>query len=305
MSRFINTYIIIVLVVLLSAAIVSLIKADMGSISWFSDVQIFEPNQNALIAWNGKKEILILSTDLRASKPTKVLEVMPFPSEPDVRESNLQIFKKATDLINNLQTHHQGGFNLDADSLFASKEIVGGEVTFHELIGSHDISVIRVLNADNFVSWVENYLRDRGVDKPQIPEILKTSVEEYIKDGYIWFVFDVISLGTEVVSKDAIEFQFESDKLYFPLRITRTEEGITTINLIILTNKLLSKFPGIPRDWIVLENRPITLKSEHVKELGDQFHYMFKNSYSKQSPKLRIWKIKGNPKFFNKDLLAY
>jgi len=35
-----------------------------------------------VIAWNGKEEILILSTDLHASQETKVLEVIPMPGEP-------------------------------------------------------------------------------------------------------------------------------------------------------------------------------------------------------------------------------
>ena len=56
--------------------------ADRGSIPWGDwDLQnlpeIYEPAQNAIIAWNGKEEILVLTTDLRSSKPTKVLEVLP------------------------------------------------------------------------------------------------------------------------------------------------------------------------------------------------------------------------------------
>ena len=49
--------------------------ADCGSIPYEEDADIFEPNQNALICWDGTEEILVLSTNLRASKPTKVLEV--------------------------------------------------------------------------------------------------------------------------------------------------------------------------------------------------------------------------------------
>ena len=74
--------------------------ADMGSISLTRGLQILEPSQKAIISWNGKKEILILSTDLFASSDTKVLEVMPFPAEPKVCEGNMEAFEKAVYYIN-------------------------------------------------------------------------------------------------------------------------------------------------------------------------------------------------------------
>ena len=60
--------------------------ADKGSIPFNANVQIFEPNQRALIAWNGLEEILLLTTDLYASETTKILEVIPLPSEPEVEK---------------------------------------------------------------------------------------------------------------------------------------------------------------------------------------------------------------------------
>ena len=79
--------------------------ADRGSIPWGNwnaqDMpEIFEPAQNAIIAWNGKEQILLLSTDLKASKPTKVLEVLPLPSEPVVTRGDAATFSKINALIN-------------------------------------------------------------------------------------------------------------------------------------------------------------------------------------------------------------
>ena len=74
--------------------------ADRGSIPFNPNVKIFEPNQRAMIAWNGEEEILLLTTDLRASAPTKVLEVIPLPSKPEVKRGDIEVFKRATALIN-------------------------------------------------------------------------------------------------------------------------------------------------------------------------------------------------------------
>jgi hypothetical protein len=63
-------------------------QADRRAIPFRPGVTIFEPTQRALMAWNGEEEILVLSTDLRASSATKVLEVMPFPTEPRVKKGD-------------------------------------------------------------------------------------------------------------------------------------------------------------------------------------------------------------------------
>lgn len=49
---------------------------------------------------NGQEEILLLPTDLRASEATEVLEVIPLPSEPEVKKGDVEVFRRATTLIN-------------------------------------------------------------------------------------------------------------------------------------------------------------------------------------------------------------
>ena len=64
---------------------------------------------------------------------------------------------------------------------------------------------------------------------------MNSVIDEYLADGYQWFVFDVVELATEPRTNDAIEYRFACDKLYYPLRITRVEHGKTDIRLIVLT----------------------------------------------------------------------
>ena len=75
-------------------------SADCGGIPFVAGVKLFEPTQRAAIAFNGSEEILLLSTDLRSSEPTKVLEVLPLPSEPKVSKGDVKFFTNAVDLIN-------------------------------------------------------------------------------------------------------------------------------------------------------------------------------------------------------------
>ena len=58
--------------------------ADRGAITVVGNVDIEEPAQRAIIAHDGQNEIIILQTDVKASKETKVVEFMPLPSKPKV-----------------------------------------------------------------------------------------------------------------------------------------------------------------------------------------------------------------------------
>ncbi len=292
-------------VFLIAIVSVAMLRADMGSIPFDPDVQIFEPNQNAFIAWNGVEELLLLATDLRASRPVKVLEVMPFPSEPEVREGDRGIFTRAIRLINSKQKkRHNETLGLDSLSYSsgAAKRAPAGTITFHERIGAHDISVTRVNRTSGFIKWAEGYLRSQGAETPKIPYELKQVISEYLEDGYSWFVFDVIELGTSLKSKDAIEFQFTSDKVYFPLRITRTESGWTTVDLIVLTEKLLSNFHGISRNRIELRHDPVNVNRRELNEIDDSLSYFFRQC--SRLLKLRLWRIAGPANAFRHDLMV-
>jgi hypothetical protein len=52
--------------------------ADRGMIAAYPDVSVYEPGQKAILAWNGREEVMILSTDVKANNNTKALEIVPF-----------------------------------------------------------------------------------------------------------------------------------------------------------------------------------------------------------------------------------
>ena len=264
--------------------------ADRGVIPFKPSVKIFEPTQRAIIAWNGQEEILLLSTDLQASQPTAVLEVLPLPSEPIVKKGDVEVFKRATTLINSKLARKQA---LGADSVKRNGEAAhapSGEVTFHQKIGPHDISVTHVLHSRGFISWVEKYLKSAGVDNPIIPESIKVSVTEYLADGFSWFVFDVIDLDEFLKTNDAIQYRFATQSLFYPMRISRTGEGSTSVELLILTPRLLSNFPGIPLGGVRLMHEPISISSYELRSLNEEMDALLDH---REDMKLRIWRITG------------
>ena len=282
--------------------------ADKGSIPFNANVQIFEPNQRAMIAWNGYEEILLLTTDLYASESTKVLEVIPLPSEPVVTKGDIEVFWKAIDLINEkLAVPYRLSTSRSKTEGIEKGEIEpAGEITFHETIGAHDISVAHVLNSQGFIEWVDNYLKSAGVENPQIPEELKTVIAEYLEEGFGWFVFDVVQLGREPKTNEVIQYKFITPFLYYPLKITRTEEGYTTIDLLILTPKTgyEYEFTGIPEYRIDFLHEPISITGQELQWLHEEMYVLFgRPTYVKKyEPWLGIWQITGELSSFEDDL---
>ncbi|MBN2498253.1 MAG: DUF2330 domain-containing protein [Deltaproteobacteria bacterium] len=284
------------------AALAGIARADRGSIPFKPHVQIFEPNQRAMIAWNGAREILLLSTDLRASAPTKVLEVLPLPAEPEVKKGDVEVFRRATELINRKIAQPHLAEARTRGMTKSAAQVPAGEVTFHKKIGAHDVSVTHVLDAAGFVSWVEAYLKKSGVGTPEIPPALKAVVEEYLSERFTWFVFDVVELDEQPKTNEAIEYSFATDRLYYPLKITRTESGFTTVDLLVLTPRLLRNFPGIPASRVQLAHEPVSISRRELESLSRPMAELL----GRQAEyKLRIWKVSGRLRDFTADLIAY
>jgi hypothetical protein len=315
-------------------------SSDRGMIPFKPTVKIFEPVQDAAIAWNGKDEILLLATDLRTSEPTKVLEVLPLPSEPEVEKGSDLFFTVASNVIlEKLETQQykkkKNGKGLRGAEADASN-LPAGKVTFHEQIGSHDISVTEVLDQEGFIEWVTAYLEGQGVDTPEIPDPMKKTIAVYLKKKYRWFVFDVVSLETGVKRHDAILYKFKSKNLYYPLNVMNTIEGDTSIRLLILSNKLLKNFKGLAGKKVKVENKAVTAngqdfnaaakrvfaaldklppgkapfadeksRSEEVKSLNKCMARIFGIlGGGEKKIKLRVWRIEAPASSFKKDLIV-
>ena len=278
--------------------------ADRGSIPFNPNVKIFEPNQRAILAWNGKTQILLLSTDLKASASTKILEVLPLPSEPKVKKGSIRSFRVAIQIINRHQRrrrYRNGGRGRPRAR--AAAKPPAGRVTFFKKIGAHHISVTEVLDGARFVSWVQNYLKTKGYPQPKIPRRLVRVVNQYIREGFKWFVFDIVQVGNRRVTTDAIQYTFPTNRLYYPLKITRTETGFTRISLIVLTPYLFNKrnFVGYRYSRVRVPHRPVRISPFDLQRISTDMYNLLGH---RSSYRLRIWKIRGYLNKFRRDLLC-
>ncbi len=224
----------LVLFCLLTLLALPAVAADMGFVPP-GGVSVYEPGQKAIVAWNGEREVLILSVDIQASENSWALELLPLPSRPDDPENgSFDSFLKVQDLLNaymfNVYTEKEGSVPLDAENF---------EVVFQENIGAHSIVIVRASSASQLVDFSENLLENKGLTQEVSWENLENLVAGYLERDINYWVLDLIDLSDYLKSREPIIYTFESDYLYFPLEISSLASGETEITLFTLTEDSL------------------------------------------------------------------
>jgi len=216
---------------LITMSLAPVTLADRGMVP-ISDVSVYGPGQKAIIAWDGEEEILILSTDVRASSNSQVLELLPLPSEPEIEKGDFASFEQVDKLI---KKHFPGRLwdKFRKGALGPPGE--GVEIVFHEKIGAHDITVVKAADSSELVRWAEKFLKDAGIKHRISSPKLESVVGDYIARDINFFVFDLIEVTSEPKSIEPIKYRFRSDFLYYPLKISTLAKGWTDINLFLLT----------------------------------------------------------------------
>ncbi|UCH88006.1 MAG: DUF2330 domain-containing protein [Thermoplasmata archaeon] len=242
-------------------------KADRGSVVIDDDdINIYEPGQKAIICWDGTNELLILSTDIRAEEPTKALEIMPLPSEPEISTCDVGVFEKLKDLVElNGQSDEKGEGSYDrGDNLGPSQDV---EIIFHEQLGFHDITVIKAHTTEGFAQYVSDFMVELGLEPMSFPEA-EDIAESYMSRGYNYFVLDVIELSYELRSPEPLMYKFESDSLYYPMEITSLTGGESHILLFTLIPSVPAGETYEEKDGSFLNERTATYQDEYNIELS-------------------------------------
>jgi hypothetical protein len=200
--------------------------ADRAGIPLDPHVEFDESAQNAIVAWNGTDEALILSTDLRSPTPGRILEMLPLPSSPyDVLQGNIGAFKKMIGLFNEkaerLQANNDESANRAAGlGGMDNAQYSGISITFSASIGSHNVTVVHVEDQGHFSDWVRDFAAGMGVSNITPAYELNETVGTYLEHGISYFVFDIVELAGDLKTLDPMIYKFRTDFLFYPLNIT-------------------------------------------------------------------------------------
>jgi hypothetical protein len=215
----------------------NLVFADKGMLSVMPNISVYEPGQKAIIAWNGKKECLILAVDAYADTNTKVIEILPLPSKPEVKEGRIESFKEVQKLIMKYRPIPKTK-GVKSEGLIIVPGQEGIEILFSKQVGAHNLTCVKALNIEEFQKWAQEFIKSQNMDSISTFARFNSVVSHYIEDSIVYFVFDVIELNKEVSSINPIIYEFKSPYLFFPLIISSLTKGESEIQLFLLTKDI-------------------------------------------------------------------
>jgi hypothetical protein len=226
------------------------VLADRGAIP-IDDVVVYQEGQLVAIAWKDGEEILILSSSPRVPrvdvvpfKPEDVgtnmaeriqlaraLEVIPLPSMPEVEEGNVEVFSKLSETV---RVSAEKALDFAGGLLSATR---GVSIAYHEVIGPHDVTVVKVEDSDELISWMIDHIKNQQLPIPpkNAIDVLEENVAGYVEEGCKYFVFDHLMLGSSMKTVEPLVYRFRSNTIYYPLRISSIMESYSSITLFLVT----------------------------------------------------------------------
>ena len=144
----------------------------------------------------------------------------------------------------------------------------------HEVIGPHNITVVRAEEVEELVGWVEAFLNASGVEfDPGFLESVSGVVDHYLSMGMNYFVLDIVTVEPGGLSVKPILYSFETDRLYYPLVVSTVVEGWTYVTLFIITEGKIPKY----EPFQTLASTAITM--EELKSIDDRLVELFDSDH--------------------------
>ena len=208
------TLTVLIFIMLLSFLLAATVPAhaDRGGFG-LSVQQVSETGQMAIAAWNGTREVLLLSTDVSSSAESEVVEIMPLPSNPSIFKAETDSFLKVKGLVdaffevNLVRTMPQYFYFRNSD--IGNQGIPQVQITFQEIIGAHDLTVVKAENPEELTQWLNGFLESKGYTKPP-PSSLGSLLENYTAAGIKFFAVDMISTNSTVKTVEPLTYEFDT-----------------------------------------------------------------------------------------------
>jgi len=255
----VKMFTVFILLILLVLAFPLIANADRCIIVPQDDVVLSEPGQKAFIAHNGQEELLILSTDVKASKNVSVLEFMPLPSRPAVSLAQEDCFTNLKELVKRYNLHYPPVYRIMAGETKSGVAAAYApvELIFHQKLGVHDVTAVKINDMTEFIRWVKDYFKKSKIPYRELSQQEKDIITDYFNQGFKYFVFDLIQVENEVRTVPPLVYRFKCGYFYYPLIVTNHIGGIGEIELVCYADEnILEKLSSYLKIARLPENVP-------------------------------------------------
>lgn len=289
-----------------------IVKANGGVWIWPPNIHVNQTDQNAIIAWNGQEEMLVLSTNWEKpadSQSATLLKVVPLPANPsEIKEGETEIFDKLVEILNEkinaMQTISAGkGEGFGAPTSAAPSV----EIVFQKIIGAHDVTVAKVNKKEDFSKWIDDFAVQKNLEKKQLSEEFKNGLLSYLKRNINYFVFDIANLNEAKTTVKPLIYRFKSNYFYFPMLVSGISEisdSRTKVNLFLIFNESF-KLPrqvwqGGYNYWVDDNGVDIKLTKAELASVSEDVAVLFDGNVI-----ARKFGVNGQLSEINKDLMLF
>lgn len=190
-----------------------------------------QPAERALIVHNGSVEVLVVQADVKAPEKTKAVQFLPLPSMPEVAVAPEGCFKTLQEIAS------------AADMVYAASLAIAARrgadnavsVPADPGVEPEAVTVVTCETVADFTKAVSEYFGKNNLGKPAINGQVQKAVEASLKQGLNVFVLDIVPVGPEGPTIRPIVCQFQSDKIFYPLKASEScGDSETRIELLTL-----------------------------------------------------------------------
>ena len=217
-----------------------------------------------------------MQTKLVSTRNVKGMFFMPLPSEPTVSVAGTGVFSRVMayaktngisftlrDIWNLIYMTNGSGSHEDD-----SRE-KGISIEFTADIAEHDITVIHIESWGHLRQWLVQFAADKQIPMEFDIDSIEKTVVAYASDGISYFLFDVVDLAKNERSTNPLVMDFESDKLYYPLRVNALYDGPSDVLLCIFSP---SRIPSGRFSRIgFFESKQLDVSFSQARRLWDGF----------------------------------
>jgi hypothetical protein len=115
-------------------------------------------------------------------------------------------------------------------------------VIYHEITRVHDLTVVQAGNTTELISYAESMLAQKTSTKNVSWNAFKHVADQYIaEEGIEYWCIDLLDLDENLKKREPIVYNFASDCLFFPLKISSINHGYTNINVYSISHNELDR----------------------------------------------------------------
>ncbi len=204
--------------------------ADGGFFVLDSSRDIYQPAQKAIILYENNRETLILQVKYEGDAD-EFAWVVPVPNYPEVDVSEPELFQELAELTE-VEVFSGGGC---AFGPMAGPE-PGVEVWEEKVVGPYDVAILSASSSEALIDW----LNANGYFFPEEGEEIIDSYVTQTRDWY--FVANKINTEAEATGLaegtiQPLRLSFDSDEIFYPLRITSLSSDRCEVLLYVFTDQ--------------------------------------------------------------------